>query len=228
MSETLLSTIDLAVSAGGTRLLEGITLKLHAGEMLALTGPSGCGKTSLLRAIAGLDDPDAGEVRFREQPPEHTGWPAFRRHVTFVHQRPVMLNATVEENLRRPFRYRHVAREFDRDRAVALLKDFGLGEEHLAQEARTLSIGQQQRVSVVRALLIEPAVLLLDEPTSALDEDARSAVENLLRREGHRNGRAALLVTHDREQARRLCDRSLDLREHLPEAGPRMRGGDDG
>jgi putative ABC transport system ATP-binding protein len=219
MPQTLLSTIDLAVSAGGARLLENITLELCAGEMLALTGPSGCGKTSLLRAIAGLDDPEAGELRFRDQRPRDIGWPAYRRHVTFVHQRPVMLNATVEGNLRRPFQYRHVAREFDRDRAVALLKDFGLGEEHLAQEARTLSIGQQQRVSLVRALLIEPDVLLLDEPTSALDEDARSAVEDLLRREGHRKGRAALLVTHDREQARRLCDRSLDLREHIPCGG---------
>jgi putative ABC transport system ATP-binding protein len=219
MTEALLSTIDLAVSAGGARLLEGITLELHAGEMLALTGPSGCGKTSLLRAIAGLDDPDAGEVRFRNQPPEEIGWPAFRRRVVFVHQRPVMLSATVEENLRRPLRHRHVAREFDRDRAVALLVDFELSEAHLAQAARTLSVGQQQRVSVVRALLIEPEVLLLDEPTSALDEEARSAVEDLLRLEGHRSGRAALVVTHDREQARRLCDRSLDLRAHITGRG---------
>lgn len=215
MQETLLSTSELAVSAGGVRLLEGITIELHAGEMLALTGPSGCGKTSLLRAIAGLDDPDAGAVRFRGREPDEMGWPVFRRHVTFVHQRPVMLNATVEENLRRPLRHRHVALDFDRDRTVALLRDLALGEEHLSQQARTLSIGQQQRVSVVRALLIEPEVLLLDEPTSALDEDARSGLEDLLRREGHRRGRAALVVTHDREQARRLCDRQMDLREHL-------------
>jgi putative ABC transport system ATP-binding protein len=215
MQETLLSTSDLAVSAGGARLLEGITIELRAGEMLALTGPSGCGKTSLLRAIAGLDDPDAGEVRFRDQPPEEMGWPVFRRHVTFVHQRPVMLNETVEENLRRPLSHRHVARDFDRDLALTLLRDLALGEEHLTQQARTLSIGQQQRVSIVRALLIEPEVLLLDEPTSALDEDARSGLEELLRREGHRSGRAALVVTHDREQARRLCDRQMDLREHL-------------
>ena len=147
------------------------------------------------------------------------GWPVFRRHVTFVHQRPVMLNATVEENLRRPLTHRHVAKDFDRDRALTLLRDLALGEEHLPQPARTLSIGQQQRVSVVRALLIEPEVLLLDEPTSALDEDARSGLEDLLRREGHRTGRAALVVTHDREQARRLCDRQMDLREHIAGQG---------
>jgi ABC-type lipoprotein export system ATPase subunit len=117
-----------------------------------------------------------------------------------------------------------VAKDFDRDRALALLRDLTLGEEHLTQQARTLSIGQQQRVSVVRALLIEPEVLLLDEPTSALDEDARSGLEDLLRREGHRTGRAALVVTHDREQARRLCDRQMDLREHLIVKG----GVDDG
>ena len=96
MQEVLLRIDDLAVSAGGVRLLDGVMMKLCAGELLALTGPSGCGKTTLLRAIAGLDDPETGEVHFNGATPGEMGWPQFRRHVVFLHQRPVMLEGGAE------------------------------------------------------------------------------------------------------------------------------------
>ncbi|UCD75782.1 MAG: ATP-binding cassette domain-containing protein [Phycisphaerales bacterium] len=215
MPEILLSIDDLAVSAGGVRLLEGVTMRMRPDELVALTGPSGCGKTTLLRAIAGLDDPSSGQVRFNGTTPGEMGWPRFRRHVVFLHQRPVMLEAPVEENLGRPLKHKSVDKIFDRDHAADLLAEVGLTAGHLKQPARTLSIGEQQRVSLVRALLIEPEVLLLDEPTSALDEDSRAAIEELLKRKTSGGECAAIVVTHDRRQAERLADRVVNLKDHL-------------
>ncbi len=216
-SGSILEAKELAIAAGGRRLIEGVDIELTTGEMLAMTGPSGCGKTSLLRAISGLDDPASGSIRFRGDSPLQTGWPDFRRHVVLIHQRPVMLDATVEENLMRPFRYRSVGMEFDRSLAVKLMNELSLRESQLHDPARRLSIGEQQRVSLIRALLIEPAVLLLDEPSSALDEQSRSALESVLIREIRRSRpeRSAIVVTHDRVQGERLCDRMLDLEPYV-------------
>jgi len=225
MPDVLLSITGLAVAAGGVRLMERLNLEVSAGEMVALTGPSGCGKTSLLRAVAQLDDPAAGEVRFRGRLPHELGWPQFRRHVVFVHQRPVMLDATAGENLRHPLRHRAVQIPFPADHAAVLLRQVGLATDLLGQPARTLSIGQQQRVSLIRALLVDPEVMLLDEPSSALDDDSRQSVETLLRERCTHAGKAAVVVTHDRAQARRLCDRHVDLKPHLTAAGGGPRDG---
>ena len=219
MPEALLIATDLDIAAGERALLRGVSLTLAQGELLAVTGPSGCGKSSLLRAIAGLDDAAGGTVHLRGRSPDEHGWPAFRRQVVFLHQRPVMLDTSVEENLRRPLGYRAVQGEFDRSRAAALLAEMDLHADCLTQQARTLSIGEQQRVSLARALLIEPDVLLLDEPTSALDAKTRDVLEELAEREIRVHHRSAIIVTHDAEQARRLCDRHLDLRPHMTTGG---------
>lgn len=202
----------LSVSAGGRVLLKGIAIALDKGEMVALCGPSGCGKTSLLRAVAGLDDPASGLVLLNGSTPHETGWPRFRRNVVLVDQRPVLLSGSVRDNLELPFRYAvSSGRPFPVEEAGMLLDAFGVTRDRLTQEARTLSLGQQQRVCLARAFLLKPEVLLLDEPTSALDPEAVSSVEGTLRTETLRRGLSALIVTHDREQARRLCDRSVDL-----------------
>jgi ABC-type iron transport system FetAB ATPase subunit len=195
----VLEVRELAVAPRDVPLLRDVSLSLQRGELLAIVGPSGCGKTSLLRAIAGLDDAAAGEVRFHGRSPDDVGWPAYRCAVTMLQQHPIMLDDSVLENLARPWRHRSVARTFERGRAVDMLETVGLTERCLAQQARTLSLGEQQRIALLRAILIEPEVLLLDEPTSAL-----------VRREG----RSAVVVTHDVRQADRLCDAKLDLRAY--------------
>ena len=206
----LLGVRNLSVSAGGQTLLCGIHFELGAGELVALTGPSGIGKTTLLRALCGLDDPTGGEVKLLNQTPQEWGYPNFRRRVLLVDQRPILFDDTLEANLRRPFLYRSAREEFPHARAVELLERVGLGAQRLTQNARSLSVGQQQRASLVRALLLEPNVFLLDEPTSALDGEAVSEVENLIRQELQRRGAAGLVVTHSRAQAARWCDRALD------------------
>ncbi len=212
MNATELLTLEnLDVAAGGKGLLQGVSLSLRERGRVALTGPSGCGKTTLLRAVAGLIDPAAGAVRLRGESPATVGWPAFRRQVAYVAQQPVLFDATVAANLARPFRYRSVAGAFARERAAALLERLGL--DCLEENARELSVGQQQRVCLARALLVQPAVLLLDEPAAALDEDAATKMEKLLLEQADA-GLGVLLVTHNWRQAGRWCERQLDLTEH--------------
>lgn len=223
-SPPLLRLEGLAVQAGGVPLLRGIDLSLFPGELVALTGPSGCGKTTLLRAICGLNNPLEGRVLLQGKTAENWGWPAFRRQVLLVEQRPLVLEATVEENLKRPFGYRSAVaagQTFSREAAKRLLERVGLGGgERLSQKARSLSVGQQQRLCLVRALLLEPLVLLLDEPTSALDTDAATVVELLIREYATERGMAALLVTHDTRQADTWCDRRFPVCAHAVAAPP--------
>ena len=211
LESVLLCVRGLGVAANGIELLRGFDLELGRGELVALTGPSGCGKTTLLRSIAHLIDPIEGEVVLEGEPVESLPWPAFRRRVILVGQRPTLLPGTVLENLQRPFSYRSVERSYSEKRARELLERVGLSPQRLSQASDSLSEGQQQRVSLVRALLLEPPVLLLDEPTSALDRDAVERVENLVREEIDRLRHAALIVTHDLDQAQRWCDRVVDL-----------------
>jgi len=211
----LLSATDYSVSAGGVTLFHDLGFNLDPGEMVALCGPSGSGKTTLLRAVAGLIDPSSGEILLNGVSIGEIGWPEFRRKVILVDQRPVLLAGTVEENLRLPFTYRTAGgREFPGGEAVALLETFGVSAGRFSQEARSLSQGQQQRVCLARAFLLKPDVLLLDEPTSALDPEAVSSVERILALETRRRGLSALVVTHDLEQAARLCDRIINLTDY--------------
>lgn len=210
----LLRIEHLSVAAGDRTLLAEFDLTLAAGEFVALSGPSGSGKTTLLRSICGLIDPSGGEIRFRGEHPDTIGWPAFRREVVLVDQRPVLCDDTVRANLARPFGYRSAgSTSFPAQAAERLLERFGLDRGLMSQAARSLSEGEQQRVSLVRALLLDPPVLLLDEPTSALDEESVSLVEGALVGQARRRGLAALIVTHDRLQAERLCDRTVELRQ---------------
>ena len=211
MQMPLLALRNLSVAAGGQRLLEGVSFELQAGELVALVGPSGCGKTTLLRALCALDDATAGEVKLRGRAAREWGWAEFRRRVLLVDQRPVLFDDSLEANLRRPFGYRSARAAFSRERAAALLERVGVGAQRLSQNARSLSIGQQQRASLVRALLLEPDVFLLDEPTSALDGQAIVEVEALIGEELRARGAAALVVTHSRAQAQNWCDREIDV-----------------
>ncbi len=202
---------QLGVAAGGVPLLQNVNFDLRATELVALTGPSGAGKTTLLRALCGLDDPTSGEVKLEDQTPQQWGYTEFRRRVLLVDQRPVLFDASLEANLRRPFSYQSARGEFPLERAVWLLERVGLDAARLPQNARSLSIGQQQRASLVRALLLEPQVFLLDEPTSALDGEAVAEVEVLIREDLATRGAAGLVVTHSRAQAQTWCDRELDV-----------------
>ncbi len=208
----LLELRDLAIAAAGTPLHSQISLSVQPGELVAVTGPSGAGKTTLLRTVCGLQDPAAGTVLLLGKDGDAWGWPLFRRKVVLVSQKPALFALTVEDNLRRPFFYRAAERKaFPAHAARQFLDELGVGTSCWDQDAQTLSVGQQQRVSLIRALLLEPPALCLDEPTSALDPDSALRVQTLISRLAAERGLSALIVTHSPEQAETWCSRRLVL-----------------
>ncbi|MET0904700.1 MAG: ATP-binding cassette domain-containing protein, partial [Tardiphaga sp.] len=183
---------------GSFAALDGVDLKVADGELLALLGPSGSGKTTLLRIIAGLDWPDAGEVKFDGQDALARG--AGERNVGFVFQHYALFrHMTVAENIGFGLKVRRSRRPADAEikRRASELLDLvqlsGLEKRYPAQ----LSGGQRQRVALARALAIEPRVLLLDEPFGALDAQVRRELRRWLREIHDRTGHTTVFVTHD-------------------------------
>jgi putative ABC transport system ATP-binding protein len=211
----LLTVHGLATRAGTRRLHSKIDIDLRVGEILAVRGPSGCGKTTLLRTLAWLQDPAEGEVSLRAQSAEQIGWPTWRRRVVLVAQVPAIFPGSVNDNLKRPFTYHsHRGRPWPEQRARRLLERVRLHDLPRDAAADHLSVGQQQRLALVRALLLDPSVLLLDEPTSALDVVAAAAATDLIRDEVNAREAAALVVTHaPGEGVDRWYDRAIELGE---------------
>lgn len=211
----LLEAVGLRrAAANGRVLLDDVSLQLNAGEILALRGPSGSGKTVLLRALTLLDPLDAGVVKLEGAEPSHHEIPAFRRRVLYVHQQPVLVPGSVADNLRLPFELGgHGEARFSRDQAVGLLERMGRAKAFLAAGADDLSGGERQIVALIRALVLQPSVLLLDEPSAALDPEAVERLEGLVVEwvRGSESRRAVLWITHAGEQAERISDRRLRM-----------------
>jgi putative ABC transport system ATP-binding protein len=183
-------------------VLRDLSLSIPSGST-ALLGPSGSGKSTLLRLLNRLADPDAGVVRFHDTDVRELDPLELRRRVGLVPQLPAPVPGSVAENVR--FGPRLEGREVDPEPPIRLA---GLDPSFLDRDASRLSVGEQQRVMLARALALEPEVLLLDEPTASLDSAATVAVEDALK--GLR-GVSLVLVTHDRGQAERLAERTIEL-----------------
>ena len=183
----------------------GLDLRLAAGERAVLTGRSGTGKSLLLRTLCGIDRPDEGHVHHRGALVTGHELPRFRARVVYVQQQPVLIPGTVLDNLELPLRFQVNARRGTRDgRAAALLSQLGKSVGFLDQRASVLSGGEGQIVALVRALLLEPEVLLLDEPTAHLDAEATERVEEVVLEWVDAGDRAALWTSHDRAQVDRV------------------------
>ncbi len=168
---------------GENWLFRDVSFAINLGQRLALLGATGAGKTVLLRALALLDPLDAGSIDWQGRAVVGDATPAYRRQVVYLHQRPALFDGGVEDNLRHPFTLRvHQGRRFDRSRVLALLDGLGRGPAFLDRSIRDLSGGEAQIVALLRAVQLDPAVLLLDEPTASLDQTTAQAVEGLLDR----------------------------------------------
>jgi putative ABC transport system ATP-binding protein len=176
-------------------VLRDVTLSIPSGST-ALLGPSGSGKSTLLRLLNRLADPDEGTVRFHGTDVRELDPLELRRRVGLVPQLPAPVPGTVADNVR--FGPRLEGKDVDPEPPVVLA---GLDASFLDRDAARLSVGEQQRVMLARALALEPEVLLLDEPTASLDAGAKAAVEDAL---GGLTGVSVVLVTHDESQAERL------------------------
>ena len=198
-----------ALTAGGTPAVDGLTLDVQQGELLALIGASGSGKTTTLRIIAGHEMPDEGRVLLDGRditalPPRQRGFGmVFQHYALFPHM-------TVGENVAFGLAARGVAKAERRARAARALANVGLANAG-SRQVQSLSGGEQQRVALARALIIEPKVLLLDEPLSNLDPTLRRTTRDELRAMLHRLGVTAVFVTHDQEDAFAVADRAALL-----------------
>jgi putative spermidine/putrescine transport system ATP-binding protein len=196
---------DLRRSFRTTRALDGLTLTLQPGEMVALLGPSGCGKTTALRVLAGMETVDSGQVLVDGG--DLRGVPTRRRDMGMVFQNYSLFpNMTALDNVAFGLRVRGRNNAARRARAGELLDMVGLAER-ATRYPHQLSGGQQQRVALARALAIEPRVLLLDEPLSALDAKVRLQLREQIRTLQTRLGTTTLFVTHDQEEALSMADR---------------------
>ena len=206
MAQALLALQGLSVRYGEASILNIPALAVQTGEVLAIIGPNGAGKSTLLRVMGLLEQPAEGKIYFQGQEAAPRNTLALRRRMASVFQEPLLLNASVYENAAMGFTLRGLDRHSMERRVRPWLERLGIA--HLVrQPARSLSGGEAQRTSLVRALALDPELLLLDEPFSALDPPTREGLlldlETILREEGI----TTVFVTHDRNEAFMLGDR---------------------
>ncbi len=199
--------------------LDALELEIGDGEFLAVTGPSGSGKTTLLRLLAGLEVPDSGRIGFGADAEWHRR-PVELRGVALVSQQPALLpQLTVAENLGLGLRLRKVSSSETDERVRAMASRLGV-ETLLHRMPASLSGGEQQRVSLGRALVQRPSLLLLDEPLSQLDAPLRAELRRLIARLARESGVTTVHVTHDQTEALELGNRIAVLRAgRLEQAG---------
>ena len=173
-----------------------------------MKGPSGAGKSTFLRLINRLEEPSRGKILFRGRPLSSYTPPELRRSILFLQQTPVVIDASVRDNLLLPFGFKNncsLSRPDD-EHLKGLLDEFLLKGVSLEGNARNLSVGQLQRLCLIRGLLLSPEILLLDEPTSALDEESSRVVESTAERLCRESGLTVVIVSH----------RSLTLSQTTP------------
>ncbi len=228
MAETTLielrdvSRID---SNSGRQLLSSLSLAVCAGEKIGLVGSSGSGKSTLMRSIAMLD-PFSGELLHRGTLITDDVIPSYRRKVVYLSQRPFFTGGTIEDNLRLPFQFKSAqdnltSPSYHPDRVATELDAFEQDPEILNRSSESLSGGEQQMIALIRALLMEPEVLLLDEPTAALDPASRAIFEGRIHRwhnapqnttnKNQKEEKAYLWTSHDPRQVDRMTQKTVTM-----------------
>jgi len=211
MSAPVLEFRDVVKRFGSVNAVDGVSFSIERGEIFTLLGPSGCGKTTTLRLVAGLEEPDGGEILIAGKSVAAPGrgfyLPPEKRQLGMVFQSyAIWPHLTVFENVAFPLRVRREANEVVRQRVEQALAVVGLGG-FAERGATQLSGGQQQRVALARALVYEPEILLHDEPLSNLDAKLREQMRVEIRALQKKLGLTVLYVTHDQAEAMTLSDR---------------------
>jgi putative ABC transport system ATP-binding protein len=197
---------------GDVHTLRDVDLDIPAGEVVALVGPSGAGKTSLVRLLNRLDDPVSGTVTYDGAAIESIYVRELRRKIAFVFQTPVMFDGTVADNLLFARELAHAAARTSTLRTpepAEALNLAGVDPDFASRDAQSLSGGERQRVSIARALMTSPEVLLLDEPTSALDPDVAAHIMATIRSLADTMHLTVVMVTHRLEEARAVSTHTV-------------------
>jgi putative ABC transport system ATP-binding protein len=199
MRDIVLEFQDVSFAYAASKpLFKGLSIVFETSRFYIIKGASGCGKSTFLRLINRLEEPFSGEIRFKGRPVANYDPPLLRRSILYVQQVPQVLDLSVRDNLLLPFCFqgnRNIPRPDDQ-RMQSLMERMLLEDVNLDESAKILSTGQQQRICLIRGLLLAPDVVLLDEPTSALDADSCLIVQEMVENLCHEHGITVLMVSH--------------------------------
>jgi putative ABC transport system ATP-binding protein len=209
-----LGKIRLSKQGEEIAVLRDVALTLQAGRITVVIGPSGGGKSTLVRLLNRLEEPSSGQVLLNGRDTRHYDPLQLRRQVALVAQKPFVFSGTVLDNLQRPFSFQGRTLPTEDDPQLQeLLSLCQISSDWLQRDARSLSLGQQQRLCLARSLATSPEVLLLDEPTSALDRPTVTGLSDSLREVCRKWRLAVLLVTHDLHLAKIIADQLAYLED---------------
>ncbi len=187
----------VAYQVKNKHILQNVSFTVQKNDFLTLVGPSGAGKSTILKLIANLINPSAGEIRYHNKNINEFDPIAYRRQVSYCFQQPSLFGKTVKDNLLFPYQIRK--KEADQNHLVDLLNRVDLENDFLDKEITALSGGEKQRIALIRNLVFLPEVLLLDEVTTGLDENSKAIVHQLIKAV-HEQGITIIQVTHDQSE----------------------------
>lgn len=205
---------------GEVTALDNVNLQVEKSEILAVVGPNGAGKTTLLKVMAGLEAPTRGEIFYKDKEIGKNDLEFLRRRCTMVFQRTVLFDTTVYNNVAYGLKIRKLPKKEIENRVSEALKLVKL-EGYDRFSTKNLSGGQQQQVSLARALVLKPELLLLDEPTANLDPETSSIIEDVILQINRDNEMTVVMATHNIFQAQRIPSKAaLLLDGKISEVGP--------
>jgi len=210
-NKEILKIENLNLEIGTVKILKDISFTVQKKEIIALLGPSGSGKSSLLKSINMLNTPSCGQIKYHNNDIQEISPMALRKKIGYVLQKPTLFGNDVMENLKYPCELHQ--KVFDINLVEFYLKKVNLKPDILEKKPNELSGGEQQRISLVRTLLLEPEMILLDEVTSALDEDNTLLIEELIKYENENNELTVIFISHNNEQAKRLAQKVIYMEE---------------
>lgn len=205
----ILECKDIELVKNNQTILSNISFGVQAGDSIGLMGPSGSGKSSLFRLLNLLLSPTQGQILYQDKNIQDYSPFQLRRSIGYILQKPYLFGTTVQENLIYP--YELCGQKPDFSEINHYLNQVQLPENILQKKNTALSGGEQQRIALIRSLLIKPKIILLDEVTAALDEDNTLLLEKLISHEQQRQHLTLLFITHNLQQAKRLADKILYL-----------------
>lgn len=205
----ILECQNLVLIKNDQTILSNISFCVQAGDSIGVMGPSGSGKSSLFRLLNLLSSPTQGQILYKNKNLQDYIPTQLRRNIGYILQKPYLFGATVQENLFYP--YHLLGQKPDLREINSYLDKVKLPQNTLDKKNTALSGGEQQRIGLIRSLLIKPEIILLDEVTAALDEENTLLLENLIAHEQGLQHLTLLFITHNQEQAKRLAHKILYL-----------------
>jgi ABC-type multidrug transport system ATPase subunit len=200
-----ISCSDLSVGYGNVTVIKGLSTEFPDKSVNVMIGPSGSGKSTFIRALAALEDPIAGTIYYGDKAHNELHPRSIRSEIGTIFQRPVMFEGTVYDNL--VYGLKQQKLQIDCDHIKRILKQMGIPESYLKKKGEDLSVGEQQRICIIRALLPDPKVFFMDEPTSALDPQRANRVLEVVKALNTEFNKNVIMVSHDVHSSLSIADR---------------------